>query len=96
VRSPEDLAKALASGAVSRSQLDMRLSDGLTSLTLAIILKNAPLAVALLDAGASPDVCGVTDCPLSTAVAMQQPEVVKALLARRANPDGAADEHQSP
>lgn len=85
----EALPPLMASGRVQPKQLDMRLSSGATALLKAVYLKDLALMTALLDAGASPDACGVSACPLTTALLLSQGDAVRLLLSRKANPNGS-------
>lgn len=96
VRSAEDLAKALESKQVAVAQLDRRLSNGFTPLSYAVLRGDKALAARLLEAGASPDACGFTTCPLELAIDLQAAELIDLLLSRKASPDGRPEATLSP
>ncbi|BDG01636.1 ankyrin repeat domain-containing protein [Anaeromyxobacter oryzae] len=80
VRTSADLAAALESGAIAPAQLDDRLSNGATLLLKAIYLGDRSLVESLLASGARADKCGLSACPLTTAVLLRERDAVLLLL----------------
>lgn len=75
---------------------NLHYGDDLTPLTLAVLTGNEPLARALLDRGADPNLCGRAGCPLHTLTLLQQDTARLAwahlLLRAGARPDGFDNE----
>ncbi len=90
LRTPADLNKALDSGAIKPAQLDMPTSSGAPLVYLAVIRKDPEFLEALLSHGASTEAPGDRG-PLSVAVALQNTELIRILLAHKANPNGLPD-----
>lgn len=96
LKDADQLAALMADGTVKKEHLDAPRSNGATPLAVAVGRGDVALVEALLAAGASPNVCGWTYCPLSLAVQMKQAAMTSLLLRMGANPDGVPGEPLPP